>query len=170
MYETLTMTRILIADDHKMFADGISSILKEEEDIEVVHVCMDGPSTLEFLKKDEVDILLLDVNLPGMSGIEVCKEVTKHYKNVKVIAVSMFNEESFVTEILNNGAMGYILKNTGRSELLKAISTVNSGQSYFSENVTETIMNGLMGTSEKQSMTKQIPKISKREKEVLDLI
>lgn len=167
----MTMTRILIADDHKMFADGISSILKSEEDIEVVKVCMDGPSTVEFLSKEKnIDILLLDVNLPGMNGIEVCKEVTSKYKNTKVIAVSMFNEESFVTEILNNGAMGYILKNTGRKELLKAIETVKSGQSYFSEDVTETIMNGLMGSGEKQSLTKAIPKISKREKEVLDLI
>ena len=123
----LTMTRILIADDHAMFADGISSILKPEENIEVAGQCLDGPSTLEFLANNPVDILLLDVNLPGMSGIDVCKEVTEKYKDTKVIAISMFNEESFVTEILNNGAKGYVLKNTGREELLKAIATVQSG-------------------------------------------
>lgn len=165
------MTKILIADDHAMFADGISSILKNEDDIDVVGQCLDGPSVLEFLKTNPVDVLLLDVNLPGMSGIEVCKAVTTNHKKTKVLAISMFNEESFVTEILNNGAMGYILKNTGREELLKAINTVLSGKSYFSEDVTETIMKGLMHqrTGAKKA-EKEIPKISKREKEVLELI
>lgn len=165
------MTKILIADDHAMFADGISSILNTEPDINVVGQCLDGPKVMEFLKKEPVDVLLLDVNLPGMSGIDVCKEVSSKYPDVKVIAISMFNEESFVTEILNNGAKGYVLKNTGREELLKAINTVLSGKSYFSEDVTETIMKGLMNhrTGSKKAK-KDIPKISKREKEVLDLI
>lgn len=166
-----TMTRILIADDHAMFADGISSILNTEQNIEVIGQCLDGPSVLEFLKENPVDILLLDVNLPGMSGIDVCKAVTTNHSATKVIAISMFNEESFVTEILNNGAKGYVLKNTGREELLKAINTVLSGKSYFSDDVTETIMKGLMHqrTASKETK-KEIPKISKREKEVLELI
>lgn len=165
------MTNILIADDHAMFADGIASILKNEDSIKVIGRCLDGPSVIEFLKENTVDILLLDVNLPGMSGIDVCKEVTANYKSTKVLAISMFNEESFVTEILNNGAMGYILKNTGREELLVAIDTVLSGKSYFSDDVTQTIMKGLMKqrTASKQSKP-ELPKISRRETEVLGLI
>jgi len=165
------MTKILIADDHAMFADGIASILKSETTIEVVGICLDGPAALKFLESNEVDILLLDVNLPGMSGIDVCKEVVSKFKNTKILAISMFNEESFVSEILNNGAMGYILKNTGREELLKAIDTILSGKSYFSEDVTQTIMKGLMKqrTASKKSNT-SLPKISRREKEVLGLI
>jgi len=165
------MTKILIADDHAMFADGIASILQGEKNMEVVSRCLDGTSTIEYLKDNEVDVLLLDVNLPGMSGIDVCKEVTNNYKKTKVLAISMFNEESFVTEILNNGAMGYILKNTGRQELLKAINTILSGQSYFSDDVTQTIMKGLMKhrTASKQA-EKILPKVSRREKEVLQLI
>ena len=123
------MTRILIADDHAMFADGIASILEAETSLEVVGRCLDGPSTLEYLKNNDVDIVLLDVNLPGMNGIDVCKDISANHKSTKVLAISMFNEESFVTEILNNGAMGYILKNTGREDLLKAINTILSGQS-----------------------------------------
>jgi len=166
------MTKVLIADDHTMFADGIASILSAESDIEVVGQCLDGPSVIEFLKKGEADILLLDVNLPGMSGIEVCKKVVSDFNATKVLAISMFNEESFVTEILNNGAMGYILKNTGREELLKAIKTILSGTSYFSKDVTETIMKGLMNQRKgsSQESRKIIPKVSRREKEVLDLI
>ncbi len=169
--DDIKMTNILIADDHAMFADGISSILDTEADINVIGKCLDGPSVLEFLKDNKVDVLLLDVNLPGMSGIDVCKTVTAKYPAVKVIAISMFNEESFVTEILNNGAKGYVLKNTGRDELLRAINTVLTGKSYFSDDVTETIMKGLMSqrTGSKKAK-KEIPKISRREREVLDLI
>ena len=106
-----------------------------------------------------------------MSGIDVCKTVTAKHPEVKVIAISMFNEESFVTEILNNGAKGYVLKNTGRDELLKAINTVLTGKSYFSDDVTETIMKGLMNQRTGSKKTKkELPKISRREKEVLDLI
>jgi DNA-binding NarL/FixJ family response regulator len=165
------MINILIADDHAMFADGIASILENEERFQVVGRCLDGPEALKFLENNKVDILLLDVNLPGMSGIDVCKEVSSRFKDTKVLAISMFNEESFVTEILNNGAMGYILKNTGREELIKAIETVLGGKSYFSDDVTQTIMKGLMKqrTASKKSKP-ELPKISRREKEVLELI
>jgi len=106
-----------------------------------------------------------------MSGIDVVKRLSKENPNIKVLALSMYNEESFISEILNNGALGYILKNTGRTELLRAIKTVNQGQSYFSEAVTQTIMKGLVKKQEKENKNpKNLPKISRREKEVLGLI
>jgi len=167
------MIKVLVADDHKMFVDGIESILTAENDIEVVGRCYDGPSVIEFIKENEIDLLLLDVNLPGMTGIEVCKSLREAGDKTKIIAISMFNEESFVTEILNNGAQGYILKNTGREELLTAIKTVHGGKSYFSDEVTQTIMKGLMKqrrASKKTNLGHNIPKVSRREKEVLRLI
>lgn len=111
-----------------------------------------------------MDIVLLDVNLPGMSGIEVCKEITANHPTVKVLAISMFNEESFVSEILNNGAKGYILKNTGREELLKAIRTVANGESYFSNEVTETIMKGLMNQRKASAKAVHFSKIVQKRK------
>lgn len=161
---------VLIADDHKMFVDGIESILEAEPRINIVGRCYDGVSVIDFVDKHNVEIILLDVNLPGMSGIEVCKEVLSKKPDTKILAISMFNEESFVSEILNNGAKGYILKNTGREELLKAISTVHKGESYFSKDVTETIMKGLMNRRKAAKQSKVLPKISRREKEVLKLI
>ena len=142
------MIKILIADDHTMFADGIESILSEEEDITVVGKCFDGEAVFKELEEKEIDLILLDVNLPKMSGIEVCKKLFKEKTDIKVLALSMFNEESYVTEILNNGAQGYILKNTGRIELLKSIHTVFEGKSYFSQAVTQTIMKGLVKGNE----------------------
>lgn len=166
-----SIINILIADDHTMFVDGMESILSGETDLKVVGRSYDGPSVLEFLKKNTVDLVLLDVNLPGMTGIEVCKEISAHFSSVKVLAISMFNEESFVSEILNNGAKGYILKNTGRDELLTAIRTVANGNSYFSKEVTEIIMKGLMNKRKASSKSAEFfPKLSRREKEVLKLI
>ncbi len=163
--------KVLIADDHAMFVDGIEQILKGEDEIQVVGKCFDGKSAIEFVQNHEVDLILLDINLPEMTGIEVCQKIKEENIDVKILAITMFNEESFVTEILNHGAKGYILKNTGRAELLKAIHTVMKGKSYFSEDVTQTIMKGLMkrrkSSKEKE---KSIPKISRREKEVLRLI
>ncbi len=166
------MIKILIADDHTMFVDGIESILQAEEDIKVVGRCYEGGQVTDFVSKNSVDIILLDVNLPDMSGIEVCKAIVEKFPNIKVLAISMFNEESYVSEILNNGAKGYILKNTGREELLKAIKVVNSGSTYFSKEVTETIMKGLMNRrkASNNKTSNEIPKISRREKEVLKLI
>lgn len=164
-------TKVLIADDHSMFADGIESILNGKDGIEVVGKCYDGESILPYLKANEVEVILLDVNLPKKNGIEVCKDVMSKFPDVKIIAISMFNQESYVTEILKNGAKGYILKNTGREELMLAIKTVVGGDTFFSKDVTQTIMRGLM--NERKGGTKSngfIPKITRREKEVLRLI
>jgi DNA-binding NarL/FixJ family response regulator len=168
------MIKVLIADDHKMFVDGIDSILKYEDDIEVVDRCYDGISIFESLKAHSVDVMLLDVNLPGMNGIEVTERLSKEFPNIRVLALSMYNEESFVSEILKKGANGYILKNTGRADLVAGIHTVFKGQSYFSKEVTQTIMSSLMKKKKKsveiQKRSLHIPKISRREKEVLALI
>lgn len=154
-----------------MFVDGIESILNLEEDMQVVGRCYDGSKVEQLVAEHDVDLVLLDVSLPGMNGIEVCKRMNAVNPNVKIIAISMFNEESYVTEILSNGASGYILKNTGREELIKAIGIVQSGLSYFSEEVKHTIMKGLMKHDvKKQQKSKFFPKVSKREKDVLALI
>ena len=165
------MLRIAIADDHAMFVDGIESILSTEESIQVVDKCFNGESVFTMLKNNDIDVLLLDINLPDMSGIEVAKRLYIEFPNVKVIALSMYNEESIVSEMLKNGAQGYILKNTGRTELVQAIETVALGQTYFSKEVTETIMGGLLKkNAPRKSDLFLIPKLSLREKEVLALI
>ncbi len=166
------MIHILIADDHAMFADGVESLLASEKDISVVGKVYQGGEVIPFLKAHPVNVILLDINLPDMSGIEVCKAISRDYPSSKVLALSMFNEESYVSEILNHGASGYILKNTGRVELLQAIRKVHSGESYFSKEVTETIMHSLMKKQQAPAAgaRKPAPKISRREKEVLRLI
>lgn len=165
------MIRVMIADDHNMFVEGIESILGGQAHIRVVAKCHSGPEVFDLLKVHETDVLLLDINLPGMNGIEVCQRLSKERPDVKVLALSMHNEESFVSEILKYGARGYILKNTGKKELITAIEKVCQGNSFFSEAVTETIMKSLVNQRAGQKKSSAIlPKISRREKDVLDLI
>ena len=165
------MIRVMIADDHNMFVEGVESILYGIDNIQVVAKCYTGPEVFEKLATTPADVILLDINLPVMNGIEVCQKLNKEYPDVKVLALSMHNEESYVTEILKYGAQGYILKNTGKKELIHAIETIHNGQSYFSEEVTETIMKSLVNqrTGNKKSAV-AAPKISRREKDVLELI
>jgi DNA-binding NarL/FixJ family response regulator len=165
------MIKVLIADDHMMFVDGIESILANEKEIDVVDKCYDGLTIFKKLDEYDIDVLLLDINLPGMSGLEVCKKLTATHPNVRVLALTMHNTESFVTEILKNGAIGYILKNTGKAELVTAITKVSNGQSYFSAEVTQTIMKGLVTQKVESPGTEPgTPIVSRREREVLALI
>jgi len=138
------MIRVMIADDHNMFVEGIESILDGIDNIQVVAKCYTGLEVFEKIPHTPVDVILLDINLPRMNGLEVCQKLSKEYPDVKVLALSMHNEESFITEILKYGAQGYILKNTGKKELISAIEMIYNGQSYFSEEVTETIMKSLV--------------------------
>lgn len=153
-----------------MFVDGIESILKMEDSIKVIDRCFDGQSVFNMLKKQAIDVLLLDINLPDLSGIEVSKRLHTEFPDVKVIALSMHNEESIVSEMLKNGARGYILKNTGREELVQAIHTVAEGLTYFSKDVTETIMGSLTKKPAAKKNFALAPKLSYREKQILSLI
>lgn len=164
------MIKVLIADDHKMFADGIESILRNEDNIQVVGICYDGLSVFDEITEKSPDVILLDISLPGMSGIDVCKRLTGMHPQVRVLAVSMHNESSLVSEILKNGAMGYILKNTGKTELVTAIQRVYEGKSYFSKDVSETIMRGLVQEGEQRRKPEPKFLLSEREKEILNLI
>lgn len=165
------MINILIVDDHKMFVEGLEIILSKEDDIQIVQRCYEGKEVFNNTLLDKVDIILLDIDLPDMSGIEVCQRILKMRQDVKILVLSMHDEESYITEVLKSGALGYVLKNTGRKELITAIRTVASGRTYFSEAITNTIMNGLMNSSKKSKpVERDVPKITRREKEVLDLI
>lgn len=163
------MIRILLVDDHKIFTEGLYSILSQEDDIEVIGECQNATQTFEMLKNTPCDVILLDINLGNESGLDICKSITDQYSSIKVLAISMYHEESFITKMLKNGASGYLLKNTGRQELLKAIRCVHEGETFQSKEVTDIILKGL---SRQKQQTKNIYQIkfTRREREILDLI
>jgi DNA-binding NarL/FixJ family response regulator len=163
------LIRIFIADDHAMFAEGLESLLATEPDFEVCGIAGTAAETLERLKSIQPDVLLLDINLSDGSGLDVARTVHAEWPNIKVLALTMFSDESYITAMLGQGAKGYLLKNTGKDELCMAIRRLSEGKSYFGKDVTETVMRSLM--REQQPVTLPVaPKISRREKEVLQLI
>jgi len=152
-----------------MFAEGLETMLSGEPDFEVCGIARNAADTLQQVPEVAPDVLLLDINLPDKSGLDVCKQLRAESPDVKILALSMHNDESYISAMLNLGAQGYVLKNTGRTELCAAIRALAEGRTYFSQEVTDTMMQSLM-RERKGGTAKEPPKISRREREVLKLI
>ena len=160
------MTRIVLADDHQLFLDGLLSLLSASSGIDIVGTALNGRSAIALLEKESPDLILLDVNMPEMDGIETTTYIKAHFPKVKVLILTMFNTPEFIGNLVACGADGYILKNTGREELLNAIEQVKNGQPYFGAAVTSTIMS----TFRKSTTTEPEAHLTKREVDVLKLI
>jgi len=160
-------TRIAITDDHEMVLKGIETMLLDTEDINVVGTYKDAKETLENITKDAPDVLLLDINLPDINGIDLCKQLLKNNPVLKIIALTNFDETSFVKRILTNGAQGYLLKNTDKNELLEAIKTVVSGEQYLQRDIQKKLLFQAVGKTTNSTL---LIKLTRREKEVLQAI
>jgi DNA-binding NarL/FixJ family response regulator len=163
------MIKIIIADDHQLFIDGIKSLVKTMKNMEIVAEVNNGKELLEVLEKKTCDIVLMDINMPEMDGIEATKLVKTKHPLLKILMLTMFSSRDYIEKLLRAGADGYILKNTGKAELQEAIETLMNGESYFSKEVTERIMEGLQ---KKKNMEKStyLVELTEREIDVLKLI
>jgi DNA-binding NarL/FixJ family response regulator len=161
------MTKLLIADDHQMFVDGLKSLLVDEAGLCVVGEAKNGFEVLQFCDREAVDIVIMDINMPGMDGIQASRELSKRHPAVKVLGLSMYNDRDYISDILKAGASGYVLKNTGKDNLLYAIATLCSGESYLSEEVSKTLLSSFI---KHLSYEHTAEKLSDREKEVLEHI
>lgn len=151
---------VFIVDDHYMVIEGIRSLLQNESNIEWVGHATNAISCLGFLKQHQPDVILMDINLPDMSGIDLCKEVRKLYPSIYILGLSTFNQQPFIRNMLDNGASGYVLKNATKEEILDAVKTASSGKSYLSMEAAISL----------RKTASELPLITKREKEVLQLI
>jgi len=161
------MIKVLIADDHQVLIEGLQLLLADHPNIQISYTANDGQQVLDILADHTCDVILMDINMPVMSGLEVCKVVKKKYPKIKVIALTTFNKGSFVQQMLKNGASGYLLKNTGREELIEAIISVHEGKTYLNSETNQLLLDNLMNKSNGSSF---IPNLTRREKEVLKLI
>lgn len=161
------ITKIAITDDHPMVLKGIQSLLADVKEVNFVGVYANATETLEYIDNDKPDVLLLDINLPDMNGIDLCKKLKNNNENLKVIAISNFDEISFVKRMLKNGANGYLLKNTDKLELLEAFKSVLSGEQYLQKDIQKKLLNQTLGQKSKSSL---FTKLTRREKEVLNAI
>jgi len=163
------MITILIADDHKIFRDGIDSILEDIEDISIIAHAKDGREVMEQLKNQTPDIILMDITMGDAGGIETTQLVKEQYPSIKVLVLSMHAEKEYILKMVETGAAGYLMKDTGKSELITAIRTVAEGNSYYSQSVSSVILQQLTNPKKFKKEKKGIP-LTKRELEILRLI
>ncbi|MES2829370.1 MAG: response regulator transcription factor [Bacteroidota bacterium] len=159
----MSPVNIFIVDDHQLIIDGIQSLLNGSDVYSVIGSTNHPELVLDLLQDTPVDILITDVSMPVLSGVELTRMVKKKYPKLKVIAVSMHGNSEVIKEMLNAGISGYILKNTGRKELIDALDKVVSGGTYFDENVTREILSNFSKGDEESRLTN-------REIEIIRLI
>ena len=160
-------TKVLIADDHQLFREGLVNLLSSAPDIDVIAEAEDGKDATEKTKKLKPDVLLIDIGMPHMNGIEATRVLKKDMPELKIIAVSMHSDRQFVKGILEAGADGYLLKNCTYRQLIDAIQSVKSGKKYLSDDITEMIIKGYLDPTETE--TESYTELSEREMEILKL-
>lgn len=169
----IKQTKIIIVEDHPLMSQGVKSNFEGIENVEVVHIASNGKAALDYIKSHPVDLVMMDVEMPIMNGIECSKILRKSHPDLSIIVLSMFEEKGLVEDFISIGIKGYLPKTTTRDELLKAVNIVLGGDSYFSNELFSDLNN------ETKSNLSMVPsfqvapeatKLTEREKEVITLI
>ncbi|MCJ7692994.1 MAG: response regulator transcription factor [Sedimentisphaerales bacterium] len=162
-------TKILLADDHKITREGLRSLIEKQSDMEVVAEAEDGHTAVHLVRKVSPDVVIMDVSMPDLNGIEATQKIVSECPNVKVIALSMHSDTLFVTKMLKSGASGYLLKDCAFEELTRAIRTVVAGKTYLSPAISDVVVDGyLHRLSETDSASSDV--LTHREREVLQML
>lgn len=159
--------KILIADDHQLFREGLINLLTDSSEIEVIAQADNGKETIKKARKFNPDIVIMDIGMPVMNGVEATEILKKELPDIKVIAISMYSDKHFIKGMLEAGASGYLLKNCTYDQLIEAINAVYSGKKYLSDKITEVIIHDYLGKEE--NIPDNDPKLSERESEILKL-
>lgn len=165
--------RIVLADDHVLVRDGIKALLEDQEGLEVIAEASNGVEAIEILEKDLPDLLIVDIRMPEMNGIEVVRKIRENNWNVRTLVLSMHDSEEYVVQSVQAGADGYLLKGSSKNEFLKAINKVAKGDKYFSGDISAILINNFTKgqTVKKDTKPKEDPfNLTKREKQILKLV
>ena len=161
----MDIIRLIIADDHEIFRKGLRIILNELDEVKVIAEAQNGNEVFEILKHQKADLILMDIRMPVMDGIEATRKMTEKYPDVKVIALTMFEEISYFNQMIEAGAQGFLLKKTNKDELQRAINLVIEGENYFSEEFISNVNRNQRPASRIAGI-----ELTDREQEVLELI
>nr|WP_055146644.1 response regulator transcription factor [Jiulongibacter sediminis] len=166
--------KLLLVDDHEVVRKGMKFLLEDEENLEIIGEASDGEEALQRIEELKPNLVLLDVNMPGMNGIEAAKKISANYPAVRVLIFSMHNDPDYIVNSVTNGVDGYILKDAEKEEILKAMKTVHRGEKYFPPNVSALLVSALQGGGMPKVKSKRsasvLDKLSKKEKEILKFI
>lgn len=163
------MIRVLLADDHRLLIDGLRPLLEKQKDIEVVGVARDGMDAIKQAIKCRPDIILLDISMPGLNGIDAAKRILKEIPETKIIMLSMHADQRYIQESIRAGACGYILKESAAGELIEAIVAIQRGEIFFSRSVREKVLHEYIEWVRERNDSAYSP-LSAREREVLQLL
>lgn len=169
------MIRVALADDHEIVRNGIKMILEDDPEIQVIWEASDGKEAIEKMNSDHPDVLVLDIRMPLMTGLEVAKKLKAENANNKIIMLTMHDDSEYILKSMEYGADGYLLKDTSKGEFNKAIRMVHSGQKYFSGDISSTIVDFYLNNEARTDSVEDHAalddyQLTKREKEILSLI
>ncbi len=162
--------RLLLADDHAMMREGLKSLIGKESDLSVVAEASNGKETLELARKSGVHVVVMDVAMPDLNGIEATRKLLKTNPNIKVVALSGHANREFVREMLKAGASAYVLKSRAYEELVRAIREVTKGKKYLSPDIARGVVDEYVGISSSISKQPAFVVLTDREREALQLI
>ncbi|MEW6053506.1 MAG: response regulator transcription factor [Nitrospirota bacterium] len=162
--------RVFIADDHAVVRDGLKLLLEAHGDIVVVGEAADGRQTVRMVKQSRPDIVLMDVAMPKLNGIDAARQILECCPSIKVVVLSMHASNEYVYQALKAGARGYLLKESAGKEVVNAVRTVYSGRRYLSQQITETVLEGYMQKAGAMSSRSPVERLSTREREILQCI
>jgi DNA-binding NarL/FixJ family response regulator len=162
--------KLAIADDHKIFRNGLKATLEDCENFDLVLEASNGKQLTAMLTDVTPDVILMDIKMPEMDGIQTTAFVKQKYKHIKVLALSMFNEDKYIVDMMKAGASGYLLKNAEPEEIIEAISTVYHKDYYFNEHLSITLIKQLAGNNQPGNVAQSLADFNEREIEVLRLV
>ena len=166
----MSTIKLLLADDHHLFLDGLLSLFSNEKDITVKATVNTGTEALQLALDNDYDICLLDISMPGMDGIEVCKKIKEVRPDQKIIMLTTYDDNSIIMEMIHTGVNGYLLKNCTKSQLLDAIRTVAIGKLYFTKEAHRAIMSNHVALAKQQQKATEQPILTPRETEIVQLL
>ena len=165
----MSSIKILLADDHKITREGLRSLLEKQQDMEVVAEAKDGRSAVNLAEELLPDVVIMDVSMPDLNGVQATRQIVGRLPNVKIVGLSMHSDSLFVTEMLKSGASGYLLKDCAFEELTQAIRAVVAGNTYLSPSISGVVVNDYLHRLAKVDLTAS-DVLTDREIEVLQLI
>jgi DNA-binding NarL/FixJ family response regulator len=161
--------KILLVDDHQLFRDGIQNLLDQQLDLRVIGTAENGRRALEKVRMHSPDVVIMDVTMPHLNGIDATRRILEAYPDIKVIALSMHSHSRFVEEMLKAGAVGYLLKECAFEDLVRAIHEVLEGRMYLSPTITRVMVNDFLNPSQKDDV-QGLALLTSKEREILQLI
>ncbi len=148
--------KIIIAEDHALYRDGLRTMLNSHKDFEIIDEAVNGSELIKLFEFQKPDIVLMDINMPVLNGIEATKFITTHFNDTKVIAITMNDEKSSIMDMMDAGSNGYVLKSDDKDDIIKAINTVFNGDDYYSKNVENSIINLIHSKKSNENIKKKI--------------